>query len=231
MTTDTAHDIEVAINAQGFTPLGWFHVASEDGMPALPDGTPALTAVLIGNAGPEMWQRFTAACDPQHHLLDDWSRSVLCELAEDLGAQVRFPFEKPPLPFQRWAARTGLVHTSPLGISIHPEFGLWHAYRAAFAFAEHIPLPARAPSASPCDDCADKPCLSTCPVGAFSGTTYDVPACTAHIASADGADCMDLGCRARRACPVGRGYVYDPAQAGFHMTAFARARALWAKNN
>lgn len=223
MTTDVAQDIELATTAQGFTPLGWFHLTGEDGMPAMPGGTPALTAMLVGNAGPEMWQRFADACDPQHDLIDDWSRNVLSDLADRLGAVARFPFEKPPLPFQRWAARTGRVHTSPLGMSIHPEFGLWHAYRAAFAFAEHIPLPAGTPSASPCNDCADKPCLSTCPVGAFSGTAYDVPACAAHIATTDGTDCMDTGCRARRACPVGHDYIYDPAQARFHMTAFARA--------
>ncbi len=35
---------------------------------------------------------------------------------------------------------------------------------------------------------------------------------------------MDLGCRARRACPVGREYFYDPEQAAFHMRAFLDAR-------
>src|SRR3546814_16164033 len=33
-----------------------------------------------------------------------------------------------------------------------------------------------------------------------------------------------LGCRARRACPVGRAYRYPPAQARLHMAAFIAAR-------
>jgi hypothetical protein len=34
---------------------------------------------------------------------------------------------------------------------------------------------------------------------------------------------MSGGCLARRACPVGREYAYDPAQARFHMQAFLAA--------
>ena len=53
----------------------------------------------------------------------------------------------------------------------------------------------------------------------------DVPACAAHLGSQQGTDCMELGCRARRACPVGRAYIYEPAQALFHMSAFLCARS------
>jgi hypothetical protein len=35
---------------------------------------------------------------------------------------------------------------------------------------------------------------------------------------------MASGCLARRACPVGKDYVYDPAQMQFHMTAFRNSR-------
>jgi hypothetical protein len=76
----------------------------------------------------------------------------------------------------------------------------------------------------PCDSCADKPCLAACPVAAFDGKGYAVDACVAHIAAPAGADCLDRGCRARRACPVGREHLYAPAQAGLHMRAFLTAR-------
>jgi hypothetical protein len=33
---------------------------------------------------------------------------------------------------------------------------------------------------------------------------------------------MELGCRARRACPVGQSWRYTPAQAEFHMRPFRR---------
>jgi hypothetical protein len=70
----------------------------------------------------------------------------------------------------------------------------------------------------------DKPCLSACPVGAFSGRSYDVPACVNHTRSTAGVDCREAGCRARRACPVGREYPYEPDQARFHMDAFERSQ-------
>jgi hypothetical protein len=61
-------------------------------------------------------------------------------------------------------------------------------------------------------------------VGAFSRGAYDVAACVGHVESVAGADCMDFGCRARRACPVGAEYAYSPEQASFTMRAFLRAR-------
>ena len=225
MSTATAPEIEGAVEAEGFVTLGWFHVAAGDGVPDLASGSAAGTLLLIGNACPAMWRRFTAERGDGNRTLDSWSGEVLGRLADALGAAAHFPYAKPHLPFQRWAARAGIVHTSPLGMSIHAEYGLWHAYRGALAFAETIILPAGAPTISPCDTCADRPCLSSCPVGAFSGAAYDVPACAAHLASHHGTDCMELGCRARRACPVGRAFIYEPAQALFHMSAFLRARS------
>ena len=220
-----ADDIERAIVAEGFTPLGWLEVIDGDSVPETSAGTPARSLLLVGNAGPEMWCRFTAERASDTQTLDEWSSAVLSGLAETLSATAHFPFSKPPLPFQRWAARSGTVHTSPLGISIHADYGLWHAYRAAFAFTNLIDGSTMDPTASPCATCADRPCLATCPVSAFDGRSYDVPACAAHIATSDGRDCMDLGCRARRACPIGRDHIYEPAQAEFHMTAFLKARA------
>jgi hypothetical protein len=70
----------------------------------------------------------------------------------------------------------------------------------------------------------DKPCLTACPVGAFTPAGYNVPACVAHIAAPAGADCMTEGCRARRACPVGPQYRHIPAQAEFHQRAFLEAQ-------
>jgi hypothetical protein len=107
---------------------------------------------------------------------------------------------------------------------MHPDFGLWHAYRGALALAEALPVPPRQERPSPCASCADKPCLSSCPVAAFTADGYDVTACAGHVAAAAGADCLDLGCRARRACPVGRDYHYPAPQARLHMAAFVDGR-------
>jgi Fe-S-cluster-containing hydrogenase component 2 len=103
---------------------------------------------------------------------------------------------------------------------MHPDWGLWHAYRGALAFADHIDLPPPDLRPSPCDSCADKPCLSACPVGAFSTAGYDVATCVTHIPAPAGAECMNNGCLARRACPIGPQYRHTQEQAQFHQRAF-----------
>lgn len=149
----------------------------------------------------------------------------MATLARDFGARAILPFDGPPyVPFQRWAQRAEPVAPSPVGILIHPDYGLWHAYRGALAFPEALELPPADPRPRPCDTCSGRPCLTTCPVDAFTRAGYDVPACAGHLRGAAGADCVTGGCLARRACPVGGAWAYAPGQAEFHMRAFLRAR-------
>ena len=137
-----------------------------------------------------------------------------------------FPFAGPPfLPFHSWARRAEDLWPSPLQILIHPEYGLWHAYRGALGFAQELELPPSASPAHPCLKCSAQPCLQACPTGAFEPGSFHAEACIDHLRNGEGGDCLDRGCRARRACPVGRGFVYPPAQARFHMSAFLSCHA------
>lgn len=200
--------------------LGGFHPGPDDGLPA--DG-PGGTLFLVGNAGSAIWPRLSAADDGAPHPLDRWTRDVLAPLADEVGATVHFPFDKPPLPFQRWAMKATAARPSPLGILIHPDYGLWHAFRAAFVFTDRLDLPAADERPSPCDACAERPCLSACPVSAFSGNGYDVAACAGHLAAGARPSCADIGCRARAACPVASERAYTPDHLRFHMRAFKRS--------
>lgn len=222
--------ISEALAGAGLMVRGGFRPAPADGVPGNPK-----TVVLVGNAGPGMWRAFCAATTARDRAdaadpLDAWTRRVLDGAARTLGARALYPFQGPPyLPFQRWALRTGLVHVSPTGPLIDREFGLWHAYRGALAFAEDVALPPPPDAPGPCESCVERPCLSACPVGAFGPpeggvAPLDVPRCVAHVESADGGECRTGGCLARRACPVGREYVYGPEQAAFHMARFLKAQ-------
>ena len=221
-------EIEAAVRGLGLAPRGAFTCTVEDAVPAQPDGRESRTLVLIGNHAGGFWSSFQAAPEAQDGRpdpLNRWSERVIGGLAADFGGLALFPFGGPPYrPFQRWAQRAEPVAASPLGMLIHPDYGLWHAYRGAIALAEALPLPPREARPSPCDSCVEKPCLSACPVGAFTAAGYDVAACAGHVAAPAGADCLDLGCRARRACPVGREHSYAPPQARFHMAAFVAAQ-------
>ena len=205
------HPILNRIRRESFTPLGWFSPT---------DMGETKFVILIGNAGPAMFARFARS---GVDTLDEWTRAVVEPLAIDLDAKAVFPFDVPHQPFLSWARRGGAGHVSPLGLNIHPTYGLWHAYRAALLFPVEFDLPRASTGAHPCESCALKPCLSACPVSAFDGKTYDVDGCGVHV-NAGPNDCMDGGCLARRACPIGVQYQYAKPQAQFHMQAFARAR-------
>jgi hypothetical protein len=213
------HPILTRIHRESFTPLGWFEAAVSDALPF-----DAKFVIILGNSGPGMFRRFLRERSHIDAALDVWTKSVIDPLADDLNATAVYPFTKPAYPFLTWARRGGAGHTSPLGLNIHPTYGLWHAYRAALLFPVVFDLPKNSAGAHPCNSCIDKPCLSACPVSAFDGSSYDVVGCRQHIGSDGGQDCMDGGCKARLACPVGRGFTYALPQIQFHMTAFLRAR-------
>jgi hypothetical protein len=198
-------------------------------VPHFPDDAAVGTLVLLGWTGGRQWSAFSAspeANNEQPHPLDRWARRLIDGAATALGALAFYPFGGPPFhDFQRWALRAEPVARSPIGLLIHPEWGLWHAYRGALGFRERLALAEVRDKPSPCETCADRPCLTTCPVSAFSPTGgYNVSACGQHVGSPAGEPCMTYGCAARRACPVRPEQPYSPAQSTFHMLAFSRGR-------
>ena len=215
----------LAIERAGLVPRGAFKLEDGERVGELAD---MRTIVLAGMVGREGWNAFAAspeASDGFAEPLDRWSRRLIESLARELGGRALFPFGGPPfLPFRRWAQRAESVHSSPIGLLIHPYYGLWHAYRGAIGFPEEFAVPEPALAPSPCETCSGRWCLKTCPVGAFSGAGYDVAACAGHLRRPAGGDCMAFGCRARRACPVGAEHAYGPEQASFLMRAFLRGR-------
>jgi hypothetical protein len=208
---------------------GAFHPLPDDNVPPLPGGGPTATLVLIGWTGGRQWPAFAAsteARDGQPDPLDRWSRRLIDAAAKTLDAVALFPFGGPPHhDFLRWAQRAEAVARSPIGLLVHPDWGLWHAYRGALAFRERIPLIEGAPRASPCVACADRPCLTACPVGAFTEQRgYDVATCTSYLREAAGGPCVGGGCLARRACLVAPPEPCTAGQNEFHMQAFIRSR-------
>ena len=224
--------LAAALRPHGMLIRGGFALGAEDAagfapFPALASKGSERTLVLIGNAGSALYDAFFAAVEPGDEL-DAWTRRVVEPIAVALGARAAFPFSGPPwLPFQRWAMRAEGLKASPLGVLIHPEYGLWHAYRAALIFDKRLALPATA-LPHPCDTCTDRPCLSTCPVGAVTAEGYAVDICAGHVASPAGSLCRTAGCLARRTCPVGSAYQYPERAMAFHMAAFLRG---WAAAN
>lgn len=224
-------DISSQLAENGLILRGGFAFADGEAVPAGAAGTRAV--LLIGHGGPSIWPHFEAWRKRQAsdiaNPLDTWSRETIGAVAATFGARAVSPSDRPWLPFQQWAMRAEGLKPSPLGILMHPEFGLWHAYRGALLFdnpcvAEELRAlnqAAREPIHL-CDLCIGKPCRNACPVDAHAGEDFAYQACLSHVRSAAGSDCMTGGCLDRNACPYGTAYRYPAEQQAFHMRAFSR---------
>ena len=192
-----------AVRAEGLDILGGFHAKPDDDVP-----TGCETLILLGPLEPGFWPQLTTQPewnDGQPDPVDRWSTRAVTKLANLFEAQPLFPFGGPPWhPFFSWALRSGRAWPSPVSLLVHDTAGLLVSYRGALALSSRLELPP--PSSSPCDICADQPCLTACPVSALSERGYDVPACKSFLASPAGQQsCMAGGCQVRRACPVSHG--------------------------
>lgn len=216
------------LDGVGLAFRGAFHPVPEDGVPAFADGAPTRTIALLGWTGGDQWPVFAASTEARDGLpdpLNRWSKRLVDRIAAELDAAAFYPFGGPPwLDFQSWALKAETVHRSPLGLLIHPKWGLWHSYRGALGFRQRFELSPRADASHPCEQCVGRPCLSACPVSAFAvGGLYDYAACRQHLEGA-GEDCRVRACAARRACPIAPDKRYSEPQATFHMRARLASR-------
>jgi hypothetical protein len=220
-----AADIAAALAPHGFIVRGGFAFGDGDMAPPAASGKAATSVLLVGQAGVAPWPHFLGwrqrqpegLADP----LDTWCREIIGAVAGKFGARAVSPSDRPYLPFQQWAMRAEGLKPSPLGILMHPQYGLWHAYRGALLFDFEILAEPRE-VIHLCDLCDGKPCLKACPVGAYSTAGFAHQDCLEHVRGPSSAPCRDGGCLDRNACPYGTDYRYPGDVQAFHMAAFAR---------
>jgi ferredoxin len=217
--------LEADLARHGLIPRGGFNFGTDETAPRGRASDTARAVVLVGQAGAASWPHFQAwrarNTAVLHNPLDEWCREVIGEVAARHGARAVSPSDRPYLPFQQWAMRAEGLRPSPVGILMHPEFGLWHAYRGALLFDVYIDFAELREPIHLCDECACKPCLKACPVQAHTEGGFDHAACLTHVRSTDGHGCLQRGCFDRNACPYGVDYRYPTEVQAFHMRAFA----------
>ena len=124
-------ELESKLLGFGLHLRGLYTITGEE-MKLLQLTEPALIA-LVGNTGSSYWPVFSSSSEYRDWLpdsLDRWSKRVAELLANEWSLKAIYPFEGPTyLPFKQWAKRAEPLSQSPLGLMIHPQYGLWHSYR------------------------------------------------------------------------------------------------------
>lgn len=221
------------LNGSGLIPRGVVNFTDEEmAISSLPrigsELWPARSVMLIGNAGSDYWHHFETWCEYQDQLpadpLDCWSAEIIGEVAAQLGGRAIGPNDRPFQPFQQWAMRAEGLRPSPLGLLMHPVYGLFHAYRGAIILPVDVMNPPVPKVIHLCDLCVEKPCIKACPVNAHRGPDFDYLACMDHLDGNRQGDCMQSGCRDRNACPHGSAYRYDARVQRFHQLSFLRGK-------
>ncbi len=206
---------------------GAFAPTSEDALPTLTHQSEERSLVLVGNLGSSLWPMFSISpeyLDRKPNPLDRWSKRIAGKISTFFMGLAFYPFEGPPYhPFVSWAKRSTDTYTSPLGLGIHKDAGLWHAYRFALLLPFKVETHTNG-THHHCNNCRYKPCLSTCPVSAFTGVEYKSNDCINYLKSTPKAKCNETGCLARHACPIGKEYTYTATHAQFHMRAFISSK-------
>ncbi len=175
------------------------------------------TLVLMGQAGPRFFEQTVSASREQADPFDAESIRLVADWFATNSPAAKLAIVYPgdiALNLGQLAELGGWGKPSPLGLTIHPEYGLWNAHRVAFLtdIAWDCAQPNRA---HPCDTCEAKPCEAACPAKAVSlSDGFDVVSCTGQRAPA-GSEC-EFRCSSREACPVGSEYRYGPIQMKHH---------------
>ena len=190
--------------------------------------------VMLGNAGTHFWDGLTRFGMEGSDPLDRYSLQLTHQFIDSISAEddenlMLYPQTDFNLPLQQLGQMAGWGEPSPIGNSIHPTYGLWFAFRAAFLTS--VPLPAYTAEVkpSPCLTCVDKPCQTACPAAAVtqSSSTFKLNECITHRLKSR-SSCAQ-SCIARMACPVGVEHRYPPAAIHYLYGASLTSIAKWQK--
>ncbi len=195
--------------------------------------------MLIGNYGRHLWDCMPDNWRQNDDPVDDFTSSAVTRvLTSELGNggwTILFPNRAlacaPVL--QQLGHAAGWHHPSPLGNGIHPEHGLWFAYRAVAAITADIASGTTVRqtsdagiSDSPCIRCVDQPCIKSCPPSALgAGRSPDLEACV-NFRSRDQSPCAER-CLARQQCPVGVQSIYADEQIRYFYRVSLQSLQSW----
>ena len=200
--------------------------------PAFADLPPGGTLLLFGMGGAGFWQVAQASWPQEAQPIDFLSRLWTTEAAQALGLKdptPLFPGGARPRPLVDLALLARFGYRSPLGITIHPEYGLWTAIRALLWTSDPLPQSSPELEANPCLSCLDRPCLDGCPAQAPRWeAAFGLEDCITYRTQ-DQSPCA-RGCLSRLDCPVGAAHRYPKAQRDYSGSISLATLQAWKKD-
>lgn len=173
---------------------------------------------IFAHGGRTLWENLEKPVIEFNHPVDNLSIKVWQEFAHralpNAENYLLYPHDSLIAPLQKLGRYLKISFPSPLGLDINSEFGPWFAFRIAFLTTERLPSIVGTSVNSPCSNCADKPCLKTCPAGA-TGYDFRIQSCADYRFS-ENSKCGDR-CLARIACPYKSEHKYSEEQIRYHM--------------
>ncbi|HXR36630.1 MAG TPA: hypothetical protein VN754_11800 [Candidatus Binataceae bacterium] len=217
------------LNLAGAIPIERYDQAVAPRLRASAIDPRARSIVVIGNGSGAFWESYRRHVegDPEwarrDNPLDDFTREVIERdvagpiRARGLRCTTAYPFvsDTGNLHFMELGRIAGLGGPSIIGVTVHPVYGTWIAFRAALLLEELIDEPGAALGFDPCPGCVPRSCIPACPVGAVSvQRAWDVDKCIGHRVEAD-PDC-GAGCYARLECVLGPEHRYPADELRYH---------------
>src|SRR5258708_28640709 len=201
------------LNLIAATPIERYDRAVAEISRATPIDSRARSIVVIGNGGGALWHALKAhaARNPgwwdRENPLDDFIREVVehevCAAARSLGVRftVVYPFMNGSrtLNFIELGKVAGIAGPSILGVTVHPVYGPWIAFRAALLIDQELDSPCEALGFDPSPRCTAPTCIPACPAAPVSiDAGWDIPRCLTHRVEVE-AYCAPR-CHARAGC-------------------------------
>lgn len=174
--------------------------------------------LLTGHGGRLFWEKLQEAGMETADPVDTFSTQLTQQFISDyLGNPphlLLYPSGDYLVPLTQLGEWAGWSHPSPIGQGISAEFGVWFAYRTAVLVNGNFPTTPRLQTNSPCQSCADKPCVTACPAGAVQADGFQMSPCI-NFRLRTHSPCADR-CLARMACPVAPEHRYTLPQIQYH---------------
>lgn len=122
------------------------------------------TLCLIASGGRSLWENLPHPLDVTTHPIDFYTQKKMQEFAEVFlrdEIEILYPSDHLIIPLQKIGRAMNLCTQSPIGLDIHPDFGLWFAFRGIFLTRKDITDNSIGKRPALCETCALKPCLKT----------------------------------------------------------------------